>query len=140
MIRLADVHGRIFYVFIYIQLSLSHPGCIVTYMAFMVDSSQVGGARVRVADADVGSLGDAELVGWMAELGREHIEWFSRGGPTDLDNLALLCERCHHLIHDDNWQLHKHNGRHALRPPAQPPPRQRAPAQEACERNTILRT
>ena len=43
-----------------------------------------------------------------------HIEWFSRGGATDIDNLALLCERCHHLIHDDGWQLHRNNGQHQL--------------------------
>ena len=49
-----------------------------------------------------------------------HIEWFSRGGPTDIDNLTLLCERCHHLVHDDGWQLHKHNGRLKLQPPPQP--------------------
>ena len=69
-----------------------------------------------------------------------HIKWFSRGGPTDIDNLALLCENCHHLTHDDNWQLHKHNRRHKLQPPPHPPPRQHAPARGAFERNTILRT
>ena len=65
-----------------------------------------------------------------------HIEWFSRGGATDIDNLALLCERCHHLTHDDNWQLHKHNGQHTLRPPAQPPT---DPTPPGLERNPILR-
>ena len=95
------------------------------------------GQRIVLAARDGGCVNCASPVEGTEP---HHIEWFSRGGPTDLDNLALLCERCHHLIHDDNWQLHKHNGRHALRPPAQPPPRQRAPAREACERNTILRT
>lgn len=51
-----------------------------------------------------------------------HIKWFSRGGSTDIDNLALLCEHCHHLIHDDGWQLHSNNGRLRLRPPPQPTP------------------
>ena len=69
-----------------------------------------------------------------------HIEWFSRGGPTDIDNLCLLCERCHHLIHDDNWQLHKHEGRHTLRPPAHPRPREHLPARGTFERNPVLRT
>ena len=56
-----------------------------------------------------------------------HIEWFSRGGPTDIDNLALLCERCHHLIHDDGWQLHRNNDHLTLRPPppGTAPPRPR---------------
>ena len=64
-----------------------------------------------------------------------HIEWFSRGGATDVDNLALLCERCHHLIHDDNWQLHKHKGQHKLQPPAHPRPHERLLARAAPERN-----
>ena len=70
-----------------------------------------------------------------------HIEWFSRGGPTDIDNLALLCERCHHLIHDDNWQLHRNNGRHRLQPPAHPRPQPGpAPGPAArAEQNLVLR-
>ena len=28
-----------------------------------------------------------------------HVVWWSRGGPTDLDNLVGLCSRCHHLVH-----------------------------------------
>jgi len=28
-----------------------------------------------------------------------HLEWFSRGGRTDLNNLALLCGRHHTLVH-----------------------------------------
>ena len=30
-----------------------------------------------------------------------HIWWWTRGGPTDLDNLTLLCSRHHHLVHRD---------------------------------------
>jgi hypothetical protein len=26
-------------------------------------------------------------------------------GPTDLDNLALVCNAHHHQIHDDGWTL-----------------------------------
>ena len=57
-----------------------------------------------------------------------HIEWFARGGPTDIDNLCLLCERCHHLIHDDGWQLRSVDGRLQLRPPSQPPTQPRSQA------------
>ena len=57
-----------------------------------------------------------------------HIEWFARGGPTDIDNLCLLCERCHHLIHDDGWQLRSVDGRLQLRPPSQPPTQPRCQA------------
>ena len=77
-----------------------------------------------------------------------HIEWFSHGGPTDIDNLALLCERCHHLIHDDGWQLHPNNGQLRLQPPA-PQPTQPRPRHDTHpqrdnhprpQHNPILRT
>lgn len=29
-----------------------------------------------------------------------HLIWWSRGGPTDIDHLALLCPRHHTLVHD----------------------------------------
>lgn len=34
-----------------------------------------------------------------------HIRWWSRGGPTDLDNGVLLCTACHHRVHDDGWEI-----------------------------------
>lgn len=35
-----------------------------------------------------------------------HIRWWSRdAGPTDLDNGVLLCESCHHRIHDNGWEI-----------------------------------
>ncbi|MDQ4213564.1 HNH endonuclease [Microbacterium sp. ASV81] len=36
-----------------------------------------------------------------------HIRWWARDtGPTDLTNGILLCETCHHLIHDNAWDIH----------------------------------
>jgi 5-methylcytosine-specific restriction protein A len=32
-----------------------------------------------------------------------HIHWFSRGGPTRLDNLVLLCRRHHRRLHEPGW-------------------------------------
>jgi len=33
-----------------------------------------------------------------------HIEWWARDlGATDLANGILLCETCHHLVHDNGW-------------------------------------
>jgi hypothetical protein len=35
-----------------------------------------------------------------------HIRWWVRDrGPTDIDNLAPLCDRCHHLVHEGGWTL-----------------------------------
>ncbi|MCQ3814885.1 MAG: HNH endonuclease, partial [Acidimicrobiia bacterium] len=54
-----------------------------------------------------------------------HIIWWSNNGPTDLENLVLVCNDCHHKIHDDGWQVCKHpkTGKCYLKPPTQPPTR-----------------
>ena len=95
------------------------------------------GQRIVLAARDGGCVNCA---GPTERCDPHHIRWFSRGGPTDVDNLALLCESCHHLTHDDNWQLHRHNGRQKLQPPAHPRPRHQVSAGAAPERNAILRT
>ena len=48
-----------------------------------------------------------------------HIIWWSKNGPTDLDNLVLVCDDCHHKIHDHGWQVYKHpkTGKYKLKPP-----------------------
>ncbi len=48
-----------------------------------------------------------------------HIVWWSKNGPTDLDNLVLVCDDCHHKIHDDGWQVHQDpdTGKYHLKPP-----------------------
>ncbi len=89
------------------------------------------GQRIVLAARDGGCVNCAA----PAEGGEpHHIEWFSRGGPTDIDNLCLLCERCHHLIHDDGWQLHNQDGQLRLRPPSHPLTRPR-PRPDASRRN-----
>ena len=62
-----------------------------------------------------------------------HIIYWSNDGPTDLDNLVLVCDRCHHKIHDDNWQISQHPTTHkfTLKPPNpttrnKPPDRRKA--------------
>ncbi len=95
------------------------------------------GQRIVLAARDGGCINCASPVEGTEP---HHIGWFARGGPTDIDNLALLCERCHHLIHDDNWQLHRHNGRQKLQPPARPRRREHVSVRAAQERNPVLRT
>jgi len=34
-----------------------------------------------------------------------HLQWWSRGGPTDLANGIPLCSFHHHRIHDDGWEI-----------------------------------
>ena len=35
-----------------------------------------------------------------------HVRFWKRdNGPTDLDSLTPLCERCHHLVHEGGWTL-----------------------------------
>ena len=48
-----------------------------------------------------------------------HIIWWSKNGPTDVDNLVLVCDDCHHKIHDHDWQVYKHpeTGKYHLKPP-----------------------
>ncbi|MYG54728.1 MAG: DUF222 domain-containing protein [Acidimicrobiaceae bacterium] len=41
-----------------------------------------------------------------------HIIWWSHNGPTDLDNLVLVCDDCHHKIHDHQWQVHRNPRTH----------------------------
>jgi len=49
-----------------------------------------------------------------------HVVWWSRGGPTTIDNLALLCHRHHTQVHaepDDGWQMVIRDGLPWFRPP-----------------------
>jgi hypothetical protein len=36
-----------------------------------------------------------------------HIECWSRGGRTDLDNLLLVCSFHHRLVHEHGWAIHR---------------------------------
>lgn len=47
-----------------------------------------------------------------------HLVHWTRGGPTDLDNLVLLCHRHHSLVHRDGWQvIRQEDGRLITVPP-----------------------
>ncbi|MDE0231965.1 MAG: HNH endonuclease, partial [bacterium] len=45
------------------------------------------------------------------------IPWAVQGN-TDIDDMVLLCSRCHHKVHDDRWQVRKKpSGEYYLKPP-----------------------
>ncbi|MCY4649971.1 MAG: HNH endonuclease signature motif containing protein [bacterium] len=53
-----------------------------------------------------------------------HIIHWQDGGPTNLDNMTLLCTRCHHKVHNQNWTIHKTPaGKYTLQPPPTQPKR-----------------
>jgi hypothetical protein len=37
-----------------------------------------------------------------------HLRHWLHGGPTDLDNLVLLCRGHHHAVHEGGWRLDRH--------------------------------
>lgn len=51
--------------------------------------------------------GGCALCGLPPEMTKaHHIRWWRRDhGPTDLSNGVLLCETCHHRIHDNGWDV-----------------------------------
>ncbi|WP_035717796.1 HNH endonuclease [Gordonia terrae] len=55
-----------------------------------------------------------------------HIEHWADGGPTDLDNGCLLCQRCHTQVHHHGWDIVLGYDRHPwLVPPADIDPQRR---------------
>ena len=51
-----------------------------------------------------------------------HIVWWSHDGKTDFNNLLLVCDGCHHKIHDQGWTVHQHpkTRKFYLKPPSNP--------------------
>ncbi|MDQ0726958.1 HNH endonuclease signature motif containing protein [Microbacterium sp. W4I20] len=51
--------------------------------------------------------GGCAMCGLPPEMTKaHHIAWWKRDhGPTDLTNGVLLCETCHHRIHDNGWEI-----------------------------------
>lgn len=59
--------------------------------------------RLALAERD-GGCAMCGLPPGMAKA--HHIRWWQRDtGPTDLANGVLLCETCHHRIHDNGWDI-----------------------------------
>ncbi len=50
-----------------------------------------------------------------------HVVHWADGGPTDLQNLALLCSRHHTVVHRDGLTATRRDGRWVWHPPGDPP-------------------
>ena len=59
--------------------------------------------RLALAERD----GGCAMCGLPPSMTRaHHIRWWRRdAGPTNLENGILLCESCHHRIHDNAWEI-----------------------------------
>ena len=61
-----------------------------------------------------------------SRLRAHHITWWSKGGPTVMDNLLLLCPKHHRAVHDGHWTLtgtaNEHTFRRPDRTPVEPDP------------------
>ena len=70
-----------------------------------------GRARRLFSDAQRLALrerdGGCAFCGLPPEMTKaHHIRWWARdAGRTDLSNGVLLCETCHHLVHDNGWDI-----------------------------------
>ena len=78
--------------------------------------------RAALEARDGGCIGCRKEPEWCVS---HHIVEWRHDGPTQPDNLVLLCHDCHEKVHHRNWDVEKHpdTGRPYLRPPWQEPPR-----------------
>ena len=73
------------------------------------------GQRALLVARDRGCVGCGADAAWCQA---HHLVPWAAGGPTDIDNLCLLCSRCHHRVHDQNWEvIQTPQGRYTLQPP-----------------------
>ena len=71
--------------------------------------------RIALIARDRKCIGCGASAAWCQA---HHIIPWQPGGPTDLENLCLLCSRCHHKVHDNGWRIRRTpTGQHSLRPP-----------------------
>lgn len=71
--------------------------------------------RMLLAARDGGCIGCRATV---EETEAHHIRFWRHGGPTLIENLALLCFSCHDLVHEHDFEVHTPpDGHPKLRPP-----------------------
>ena len=115
--------------------ALRHLACDAQILPAIFDGASVpldlGRARRKASPAQRAALiaRDKHCIGCGAKAAwcqSHHIVHWADGGPTNIDNMTLLCSRCHQKVHDQDWTVHKTSaGRYSLRPPptqwGQPP-------------------
>jgi uncharacterized protein DUF222/HNH endonuclease len=83
-----------------------------------------GGEEINVGRAQRRATATQRRLLWLRDRGctfpgcgrppgwceAHHIVCWEHGGPTDLDNLALLCSHHHHLCHEGGWRLRRVDG------------------------------
>ena len=75
-----------------------------------------GPQRSALVARDKHCIGCGAKASWCQA---HHIKHWQDGGTTDLDNMCLLCSRCHHKVHDQDWTVHKTpTGEYFLRRPS----------------------
>ncbi|WP_419846462.1 DUF222 domain-containing protein [Candidatus Poriferisocius sp.] len=89
----------------------------------------LGRKRRTASDAQRAALiyRDKECIGCGTSAHRcfaHHVQFWRNGGPTDFANLVLVCNKCHHSIHDDGWEVTHEpaTGRRSVDPPSDPFP------------------
>ncbi len=71
--------------------------------------------RAALIARDRACIGCGAKAAWCQS---HHIIHWQDGGPTNLDNMCLLCSRCHHNVHDRDWKVEQTpTGAYRLRPP-----------------------
>ena len=74
-----------------------------------------GAQRAALIARDRHCVGCGARAAWCQA---HHIIHWADGGPTSVNNMVLLCSRCHHKVHDNDWQIRQTpTGQYTLRRP-----------------------
>ena len=74
-----------------------------------------GAQRVALTARDKHCVGCGATANWCQA---HHIVPWAVEGNTDLDDMCLLCSRCHQKVHHDQWTVHRSpTGKFSLKPP-----------------------
>jgi len=71
--------------------------------------------RIALVARDKACVGCGANANWCQS---HHIIPWAVQGNTDIDDMCLLCSRCHHKVHDDHWVVRRTpTGEYHLKPP-----------------------